>query len=112
MDKSLAGLITIFLLQTSAFAADRIRIDYPGPAAQFIPLPLAQNKGFLKQEGLDAEIIQMRSAAAMAGLVSGEIDYFVSIGLAVPAALQGLSVKAVACYVPDAPFDVDRETRV
>jgi hypothetical protein len=38
---------------------DKIRVTITGLAAQFIPLQLAQKRGILKAEGLDAEIVQM-----------------------------------------------------
>lgn len=41
-------------------------MSYTGPVARFIPLQLALKKGILKQEGLDAEMVQMRSNVAMA----------------------------------------------
>ncbi len=104
----LATIFVIFLalliLHTSVRAADKIRVAFPSPAAQFIPLPLAQSRGFLKTEGLEAELIQMAPPLAIAGLVSGEIDYFTVIGPGIRAALQGLPVKDVACYVPAPPF--------
>ena len=41
---------------------------------------------------------------AIAALVSGEIDYYTSIGSGVAATIRGLPVKVVACYVPSAPI--------
>jgi hypothetical protein len=48
MAKILAGWVTIFLLHNTALAADKIRIGFPELAGQFIPLPLAQKRGFLE----------------------------------------------------------------
>jgi hypothetical protein len=61
MAKILAGWVTIFLLHNTALAADKIRIGFPELAGQFIPLPLAQKRGFLEEEGLQAEFIRMRT---------------------------------------------------
>jgi ABC-type nitrate/sulfonate/bicarbonate transport system substrate-binding protein len=97
-------LLALFVVHASAQAADKVRVAFPSPAAQFIPLALAQSKGFLKMEGLDAELIQMAPPLAIAGLASGEIDYFTVIGPGIRAALQGLPIKTVACYVPAPPF--------
>ena len=41
---------------------------------------------------------------AIAALISGEIDYYTSIGSGVAAAIRGLPVKVVAGYVPSAPI--------
>jgi ABC-type nitrate/sulfonate/bicarbonate transport system substrate-binding protein len=51
---------------------------------------LAQKKGFFKEEGLAAEVIEMRSpAVAIVALANGGIDYFSVIGSSVTAALRG-----------------------
>jgi len=46
---------------------------------QFITFPLAQSRGFLRQEGSDAEIVLIRGNAALAALTGGDIDYTVGI---------------------------------
>jgi len=94
-------LFTTVLLSASVQAVERIRIAYPGPAAQFIPLQLTQSKGFLKDDGLDAEIIRMAGNLPSAALVNGDIDY--SAVVAVRATLLGLPLRVVACYVPSSP---------
>jgi NitT/TauT family transport system substrate-binding protein len=97
-----ASLI-IFLLHASVQAADKIRVAIPTGVHAYIPL--AQKKGFFKEEGLDAEIIEMRSpAVAIAALANGEIDYFSGIGASVTAALRGLPIKVVACHIPCSPL--------
>ena len=60
--------------------------------------PLAQKRGFLKEEGIDAEIIRVTGGASSAALSSGEVDY--GTGMAVGAEITGIPVKVVACYVP------------
>jgi ABC-type nitrate/sulfonate/bicarbonate transport system substrate-binding protein len=101
---ALLFLICASISSASVHAADKIRIGYPGPAAQFIPLQLAQKKGFLREEGLEAEVIRISGNAPIAALVNGDIDYYTSIGTGVRAALQSLPLKVAACYVPAPPF--------
>ena len=104
MTSALAMMLVLFLFETPVQSMDKIRLAYPSPAAQFMPLALAQSKGFLMNEGLDAELIQMSPPLAIAGLMGGEIDYFTVVGPAVRAALQGLPIRTVACFVPSPPF--------
>jgi len=52
---SIACLI-IFLLCSSSHAADKLRFGFPDLAAQFIPLPLAEQRGFFKEEGLQGNL--------------------------------------------------------
>ena len=102
MAKIFVVFVTIFILQTSVQAADKIRISIPGLGGVFMTFPLAYKKGFLKEEGVEAEIIRISSAggAYRATLASGEVDYGVGIASMVRAALTGLPVKVVACHVP------------
>jgi len=88
-------------LHTSAHAADKIRISMTGFAGQFMTFPLAQKRGFLKEEGIEAEIIRISAAAGRAALSGGEVDYSTGIGgTAIGGALSGVPIKVVACYVP------------
>lgn len=97
MHKIFAVLLAIFVFQASVDAADKIRIGF-APGAGQISFPLAQKKGFLKEEGLEAEIIRISGTVAVAALVSREADYYTIIGFSVRAAIQGLPLKVVACY--------------
>lgn len=101
MTQILGILFTTVLLSVSVQAMDKIRIAYPGPGAQFIPLQLAQSKGFLKDDGLDAEFIRMAGNLPSSALVNGDIDYDVAVS--VRATLLGLPLRVVACYVPSSP---------
>jgi ABC-type nitrate/sulfonate/bicarbonate transport system substrate-binding protein len=79
MHKTSVVLLTLFVLQTSVHAADKIRIGVPQLAVQFITLPLAEKRGFLKEEGLEAEMIRISGSPASAALLSRELDYSVSL---------------------------------
>jgi len=92
--------ITVFL-HTSAHGADKVRISMTGFAGQFMTFPLAQKRGFLKEEGVEAEIIRISAAAGRAALTGGEVDYSTGIGgTAIGGALSGVPVRVVACFVP------------
>ena len=103
MRKSLLVLLAIFLLHTRAQATDKIRIGVPELNAQFVPLALAEKKGFFREDGLQAEVIRINPTVALAALVSGELDYWTVIGNSVAAAIQGAPLKVLACYVPGSP---------
>jgi ABC-type nitrate/sulfonate/bicarbonate transport system substrate-binding protein len=90
-------LLTIFVLHTSVDAADKIRISISNLSGQFMTLPLAHKRGFLKEEGIEAEIIRVTGGASSAALSSGDLDY--GTGMSV-GAMTGLPSKVVACFVP------------
>jgi len=62
MAKIFVVFVTIFILQTSVQAADKIRISIAGLGGVFMTFPLAYKNGFLKEEGVEAEIIRISSA--------------------------------------------------
>jgi NitT/TauT family transport system substrate-binding protein len=96
-----AVFLVILVLQASVHAADKIRIGF-APGASSIPFPLAQKKGFLNEEGFEAEIIRMTSTVQVAALVSGEADYVLGMS-AIRGAIQGLPLKVVASYIQGSP---------
>jgi len=72
-------------------------------SGQFMTMSLAHKRGFLKEEGIDAEIIRVTGGAGSAALSSGDLDY--GTGMAVGGAITGaLPVKVVACFVPAPVF--------
>lgn len=97
MVKILLVVLAIVIFQAAAHAADKIRIGF-APGASSTPFPLAQKKGFLKEEGLEAEIIRMSSTVQVAALTAGEADYVTGMS-ALRGAIQGLPLKVVASYI-------------
>ncbi len=74
----------------------KIRISYPTASICCIALFAAQQWRIFEENGLEVESIQMRSQAANAALVSGDIHYVAGVGpSSVVATLRGLPSKAV-----------------
>ena len=90
-------LLSVFVLHGAVHAADKIRIAYSAGTSSLLFL-VAHKKGFLKAEGVDAEVIRMTGNVPVAALVSGEIDYHTVLGTSMRAAIQGLPLTVVAAY--------------
>src|SRR5919106_6590111 len=103
MMKIILASLIILLLQNSTQAADRVRIGVPELNAQFVPLALAEKRGFFREDGLQGEVIRINPTVALAALVSGELDYWTVIGNSVAAAIQGVPLRVLACYVSGSP---------
>src|SRR4030095_6911938 len=103
MAKVFAVLLAILILQTSVQAADKIRISTPADAAHFT-MHLAQRKGFLKEEGFDAEMILISGLVPSIALSNGDIDYYSGLGTTVRSIILGLPLRIVACYRPTPHF--------
>ena len=103
MAKIFLALLCIYIFHAPAYAVEKIRIGVPELNAQFVPLALAEKKGFFREDGLQAEVIRINPTVALAALVSGELDYWTVIGNSVAAAIQGAPLRVLACYVPGSP---------
>jgi NitT/TauT family transport system substrate-binding protein len=101
--KMICALLTVCFFLSSGHAADKIRFGFPDLAATFVPLAIADKRGFFQEEGLQGEFIRINPGVAIQALVTGEIDYYTVLGPAVAAAIRGVPVKLVAAYVPVAP---------
>jgi NitT/TauT family transport system substrate-binding protein len=74
----------------------KIRISYPTASICCIALFAAQQWKVFQENGLEVESIQMRSQAANAALVSGDVNYVAGVGPnSVVATVRGLPSKAV-----------------
>jgi len=105
MKTAFLAALTILLLCEPIQAGDKIlRIGFPDLAAQFVPLPLGEKRGFFKEEGIQGEFIRIRPAISSAAMISGELDYDTVLGNGIGAAIRGLPVKVVACYLPATPI--------
>jgi len=83
------------LLGEPAVSAERIVIGTPSRGLFEFPAVVAIRKGYYKDEGLDADKVQMQPAIAVKALISGDIDYLLAWGSAIRAAVTGVPIKAV-----------------
>src|SRR5215475_2060576 len=92
-------LIGFLLAATSLPAqegAKKIRIAYPDNTICCLPLIAALQWKMFEANGLQAEIIQVRSQLAYPAMSSGEVPYVAGVGPAsISATLRGMQSKAV-----------------
>lgn len=91
----LAALILFSALSSSA-SAEKTRIAPSSPGLSAWPIHLAAKEGFFAREGLDVEIIVMRTNVGILALTTGSIDYTTAGGSALRAAVNGAPLKMVA----------------
>ena len=77
-------------------AADKTTISYSSRTYAFLPAQVAVVKGFFREEGLEPVLIQMRSQVAVPALMNGEIQYTLTFGNILTAAIQGMPFKQLA----------------
>ncbi len=97
MKKVILLLIAIlFSVLPSAFALDKINITLPSKSFQFIVFPLAQERGYAREEGLEFNTVVMSSTAGLQAVVAGEMDFTGSGSSALVAVAQsGAPLKTV-----------------
>ena len=89
-------LVALFCYGQPLYAADKIRLGVTNPNMSFLSGRVAIKKGFFKEEGLEAEVIQMRVPIMITAMTTGDLDYTMIFGSIVRAALRGLPVRVVA----------------
>jgi len=94
------SLALVGLLVTSSVSAQqavrKVRIAYPDNTICCLPLIAALQWKIFEANGLQAEIIQIRSQIAYPALSSGEVQYVAGVGPAsVSATLRGMPSRAV-----------------
>jgi ABC-type nitrate/sulfonate/bicarbonate transport system substrate-binding protein len=85
----------LFILLTSFAAAERVRTVVPRATLNYLSIPVAEVKGFFRDQGLENETIVIPGSTAIAALVSGNVDYSGAGGTGMRAALRGAPIKAV-----------------
>jgi ABC-type nitrate/sulfonate/bicarbonate transport system substrate-binding protein len=71
-------------------------LTYSSRSIASIDLYVAQDRGIFHEEGLDAQLVQVRATAAIAAIVSGEVHALGSIGSAIRAIPRGAPIKVLA----------------
>jgi ABC-type nitrate/sulfonate/bicarbonate transport system substrate-binding protein len=107
-------IVFIILLSTVSFAraqgsgkgVERVRIGTPSPASiAVLQIKIAEVKGFFRDEGIQAEIVQMRVPVSLVALMTKDIDYATPAGTLLVSAVKALPLR-VAMYFLRAPLHV------
>jgi ABC-type nitrate/sulfonate/bicarbonate transport system substrate-binding protein len=92
---TLLWFLSCFFIVRPSVAAERILIATPSRGLFEFPAVVAIRKGYYKDEGLEADKVQMQPAIAVKALVAGDVDYLLAWGSAIRAAVTGVPLKAV-----------------
>ena len=101
----LAGIFVIAVILVfgnPVSAQERLRIAWAGASPANSPIWVVQEKGFLKRQGLDAEVISITaSPIALQALLAGELDVIVtSVTTLVSSRLAGADIVMIVGMVP------------
>lgn len=86
------------LLLTSAHAQN-ITIAVSNPDMSFLSGGVAKFRGFFKEEGLDAELVQITANVSIAALAGANVDYNLILQSVVTGNLRGLPIKVAGILI-------------
>jgi ABC-type nitrate/sulfonate/bicarbonate transport system substrate-binding protein len=93
--KKIYAVWALFVWLPSFAAAERVRTVVPRATLNYLSIPVAEVKSFLRDQGLENETIVIPGSTAIAALVSGNVDYSGAGGTGMRAALRGAPIKAI-----------------
>jgi ABC-type nitrate/sulfonate/bicarbonate transport system substrate-binding protein len=102
----LVSLIISLCAAYPARAIENVRVAYPSMSTSVFCLIIAQKEGYLKEEGLDAQLLSIRGEIAIRTTLAGEVDFFTNAGSALAAAVRGVPVKIVTVFQDKPGWDL------
>ena len=100
------SLIVSLCIVQSARALENVRVAYPSMNTSVFCLIIAQKEGYLKEEGLDAQLLSIRGEIAIRTTLAGEVDFFTNAGSALAAAVRGVPVKITTVFQDKPGWDL------
>jgi ABC-type nitrate/sulfonate/bicarbonate transport system substrate-binding protein len=107
MRQILCAVIAALLFGAARAPAEVVRGAYPSANVQFLPAFVALEKGFYKHEGLDVELISVRSAVtAVQALLGNQIHFIFSVGPQMPSIWEGADIILLAQMIGRPTFSL------
>lgn len=83
-----------------------VRIGYVSRSTLDMPFIIARDRGFFREEGLEAEFIFMKAIQTVQVMLAGGIDFGTATGTAISAAVNGADVRVVFALSDKPSFDM------
>jgi len=87
--------VLLFLSLVGNAAAELVRTAIPRATLNYLSLPVAEVKGYFRDQALENQTIVIPGVNAIAAIVSGDVDYSGAGGSGMRAALRGAPIKAI-----------------
>jgi NitT/TauT family transport system substrate-binding protein len=71
----LSFLAPVFSATAPALALDTVTAALTSKAFQYVPLVIAQERGYMKEEGLDLKLVFMQNAAGLQALIANQVQF-------------------------------------
>jgi NitT/TauT family transport system substrate-binding protein len=102
----LVCFVVCFCAADSVFPIETVRVAYPSMNTSVFCLMIAQKEGYLREEGLDVQLLSIRGEIAIRTVLAGEVDFFTNAGSALAAAVRNVPVKIVTIFQDKPGWDL------
>ncbi|HWH76406.1 MAG TPA: ABC transporter substrate-binding protein [Candidatus Binatus sp.] len=92
-------VMVCFWMRLPLAQAQKIVVAVSNPDMSFLSGGVAKYKGFFKEEGLDAELVQITANVSIAALAGGNVDYNLILQSVVTGNLRGLPIKVAGILI-------------
>src|SRR5262245_46887121 len=89
------GIVPDRVLAQKAPAVEKISFGIPAMDAGFLPLFVARDRKFFRDEGIEAEIVHVKADIATKAIATGDLDFSAAAGSVARAATAGMPLKVV-----------------
>ena len=103
----LSGVVCLSLIRydmADAQVLEKARLGISDLSFTFLPHIIAKDAGIFQKHGLQVELIFIGGPVATAAMAAGELNYSASTDSGLPAAVQGVPMKAVLFTMKGPPF--------
>ena len=100
----LSVLCVPFVLKSAR--GENVKVGIPSLTVTMLPLPVAKDRGFFQQEGLNVDFVLMPAALNIKVLLSGDIQYATTITAGVVANIRGVNTRVIMSFVDRVLLDL------
>lgn len=109
---AIAFLLLFLCSSADAQTLEKTRLGVSDVSFTFLPHLIAKDTGIFQKRGLQVEVIFIGGPIGTAALAAGELDYSASTDSGLPAAVQGVPIKAVLFAMKGPPFYLISQPRI
>ena len=102
----LVCLMFSFFADKPSLAIENVRVAYPSMNTSVFCLIIAQKEGYLKEEGLEVQLLSIRGEIAIRTTLASEVDFFTNAGSALAAGVRAVPVKLVTVFQDKPGWDL------
>jgi NitT/TauT family transport system substrate-binding protein len=103
----------LVLCASTAWSAQaRVSVNIPSKSLAIMPFYFGKDKGFFAGEGIDLQLVLMAPPIAITALVSGELDFVITLGAGAPAIMQGHPLKRIMYVQQDLTFALTAQPEI